>query len=159
MALNKRSRLHKLLLTFDESGKYVTGEALFQEGAWDTETNDWFGDPTDKEYPVTNITPEGKKALNDVLGVVTSKALEAAETWKKDLANLSAVNLDIRNQLTVSEQHRDMAFASRDNFAKLYKEAQGDLINECQRRDEIIASQKALSERIPRLIRKMFGAI
>lgn len=159
MALNKRSRLHKVLLTFDESGKYVTGEALFEEGAWDTDTNDWFGEPVKGEYPITNMTPDGKKFFNDVIGVVAAKALEAAETWKKEAADAKG-----RAEAYVADANKAHialadALGARDNFARLHKEAKGDLMNECQRRDEIIASQIALSERIPRLIRKMFGAI
>lgn len=162
MSLQKRSRLHKLLLTFDEDGKYVTGETLFQEGAWNTETEAWEGVPVNREYPLHNTDPVGKKFLNDVIGVAATKALEtaavAAEAMKKaahDADTLSAIAGKAQADL------KD-ALGARDNFAALHKETKGLVMElETQRvafRDGWSKSESLLAK-IPRLIRRMFGAI
>lgn len=161
MALAKRSRLHKVMLEFDDVGTYVNGEALFQEGAWDSDTQDWFGDAVAKEYPLTNMTPDGKKFLNDVLGVVATKALDAAETWKKELANTQAVNVDLKAKLEAAERDLKDALGARDNFAKLHKEAKGEVIAAKERAETYIQGWNAALaklDKIPRFVRGLFGA-
>lgn len=162
MALQKRSRLHKLLLTFDEDGVYVNGEALFQEGAWNTETLDWEGKPIAREYPVHNMDPDGKKFLNDVIGVAATKALEtasvAAEAMKAAKERAESYIAD------ANKAHADLkdALGARDNFAALEKETRGKLIEargwDMQRAEERDALDIKL-RKIPGLIRRMFGAI
>jgi len=161
MALQKRSRLHQVHLTFDEDGVYVTGDALFQEGAWDTDLQGWEGKPVAREYPVHNMDPAGKKFLNDVIGVAATKALEtaavAAEAMKKaahDADTLSALAGKAQAEL------KD-ALGARDNFAALHKEEKGHKMQLRAERDVALDNARDSEvklERVPRLIRKMFGA-
>lgn len=162
MALQKRSRLHKLLLTFDEDGKYVNGEALFQEGAWNTDTEAWEGSPIANEHPLTNMTPEGKKFLNDVIGVAAMKALETAAVVTEALKGASARAVAHAND--ANEVHKQLkdALGARDNFASLHKEAKGQLIGLTVARDEMAQGWRDADvklEKIPGLIRRVFGAI
>jgi hypothetical protein len=159
MALQRKSVLQKLLITFEPDGKYVGAEALFQVGAWDTELNDWVGTPTLDEQQIHTMIPEGKKALNDVLGLTVVKAIEAVELWKKchDERNEAAKGA-MKETEAVRADLKD-AIGARNNYAALEKFARGDLMTECQRRDEIINSQRDLAARVPRLIRRLFGAI
>lgn len=161
MPLQKRSRLHKVLIEFADDGKYVFGEALFQEGAWDTDANNWFGDAVEREYPLTNMTVEGKKAFNDVVGVTASKALEAAEAWKKELANTQGVNVDLKGKLEVAERDLKDALGARDNFARLHKEAKADLMfakADIASKHEGWTEEIRIAAKVPRLIRALFGA-
>lgn len=82
MTLQRRALLQKLLIQFEPDGSYVAAEALFEEGAWDADLQDWVGSPQQNEYPMHTSLPEGAKMLNDVLGTATLKALVKAEEWK-----------------------------------------------------------------------------
>lgn len=162
MALQKRSRLHKLLLTFDEAGKYVNGEALFQEGAWNTETEAWEGAPLANEHPLTNMTSEGKKFLNDVIGVAATKALETAAVATEALRSARDRVKEIEQAYDGVRSERSEALKARDNFAALHKEAKGALMEEKTRTAkavEIACGYNTKLSKIPALIRKLFGAI
>ena len=162
MSLQKRSRLHKLLLTFDEVGTYVTGEALFQEGAWNTETAAWEGSPHDTEYPLQNMTPDGKKLLNDVIGVAATKALETAAVAAEVATRAKESGAQALAQLTKLSADLKDAIGARDNFAALEKNARGLLTEATGYGDDQFQARHVAEVRlrkIPRLIRRMFGAI
>jgi len=162
MALKRRAVLKKVLLTFDAEGKYVVGEALYEEGAWDDATNDWVGVAVVNEHPLHNHTPEGRKVLNDVVGAAALKALEVVEISK------SAVEKAI-TQAKAAEDHAQSlvvqladALGARDNFAKLHKEAKGLLMATTGYGDDQFAARhkaEVLLTKIPLLLRRMFGAI
>ena len=162
MALQKRSRLHQVHLTFDENGTYVTGDALFQEGAWDTETQSWEGKPVAREYVLHNADAEGKKFLNDVIGVAAMKALEtasvAAEALKKTTNDLRLAN----HEVELANGELKDALGARDNFAALHKEAVGQKMMWEKLAKENAENWRVASTaigKIPGLIRKLFGAI
>lgn len=162
MALQKRSRLHKLLLTFDENGKYITGETLFQEGAWDDEAADWEGVPVEREYMLGNIDAASRKFLGDVISVAAVKALETADVAATALKKAKETCEKLAHEHAQIDADLKNALGARDNFAKLHKEAKGELIARGNAHSAVCDENGVLRhklEKIPRLIRSMFGAI
>lgn len=162
MALQKKSILNKVLLQFDEDGKYVVGEALFKEGAWDTDLVDWYGEPVAREYALTNMTAEGKKFLNDVIGVAAAKALEAATVAAEKLEQVTAANERNSKDLQAAYDSLKEAQARAEVWmaeADKLKQQFGVAWKERDRVAQEVRDETYKLSKIPSWLRRLFGAV
>lgn len=130
--IQKKSRLESITIHFQE-GRYATVNAVFEVGAWDTDTNHWVSTPDRVEETLSTTLAAERKKINDILGVAATEALKSAEGWRETAlaADRGAAKClkerdDARAAVEALRNHLKDADGAANNALKLEKAARAE---------------------------------
>lgn len=157
--LKKHSLLRKLTLEISDDGKVAKGLVIFQEGAWDTEEKCWVGIPIETPGPLNNIDAEGKKRLNDVLGIAVTKALEDNAALRDSVKDHRAF---IDGKVDEKAEWVDKWAKARDALAVKTTElatSERMLASSRERADNLLTLARAHGAKLDKIRRLTFGLL
>lgn len=157
--IKRHSLLRKLTLEISDDGKVAKGLVIFQEGAWDTEEKLWVGIPIETPGPLNNIDAEGKKRLNDVLGVAVTKALEDNATYREANAKMAVQISQLLDQVRNLTVARDNALALKSNAEAELIRGERMLVSSRERAADLLSQVSKDTAKLAKIRRLTFGLL